>query len=227
MFLQKLRSPWGRILALICVGSFLSYALAANRRLLPSPADLLAQVQPIHCPPDATFHPPLAENQDLLNGDRPLSQLLPSGFNPQQVSILIEKQQQRFTLHLDRRPIKSYRVVFGEPSGDKRREGDRRTPEGMFQIRDKYPHELWSKFLWINYPNEQSWCKHRRSKQQGDIPWTSSIGGEVGIHGVPAGADDWIDRNLHWTLGCPSLKNRDVEEIYPVVSIGAIVEILP
>lgn len=209
------------------MGGLLGYGLAVRRGILPSPADGWVQAPPIHCPPDATFHLPLAKGNGDLNRDRLLSQLMPTGFDPEKVTILIEKSQGRLTLHLDRIPIKSYPVVFGTPSGDKRQEGDRRTPEGLFKIRDKYPHRQWSKFLWIDYPNDQSWCKHRRSKQRGEISAMSTIGGEVGIHGVPAGEDAWIDQQRHWTLGCPSLKNPHIDEIYAVTPIGAIVEILP
>lgn len=36
-------------------------------------------------------------------------------------------------------PIKSYSVVFGgSPRGDKFREGDQKTPEGVYRVRDRY-----------------------------------------------------------------------------------------
>lgn len=65
--------------------------------------------------------------------------------------------------------LKSYAVVFGDPLGDKRREGDRKTLEGILRIRDPYPHPDWSKFLGLDYPNAQSQCKCDRAKQQGEI----------------------------------------------------------
>lgn len=36
-----------------------------------------------------------------------------------------------------------------------------------------------------------------------------------------------IDKRQNWTLGCPSLKNKDVDELYEVVQRGTVVEILP
>lgn len=104
--------------------------------------------------------------------------------------------------------------------------GDRKTPEGTLKIQDKYPHPSWSKFLWLDYPNAQSQCKHNRAKQMGDILQQITIGGEIGIHGVPIGQDALIDERNNWTLGCPTLKTQDINELYDVVKIGTIVEIV-
>lgn len=171
----------------------------------------LGNSPPITCPVDPVFHrPPMA----MVNGERDLAELLPQGFDRSKTSILIEKSKYRLTLYYDQKPVKSYAVVFGDTLGDKRQEGDRKTPEGILRIRDLYPHPDWAKFLWLDYPNAQSRCKHDRAKQQGEIPHSSSIGGEVGIHGVPAGRDAWVTDRVNWTLGCPALKNGDVEELY-------------
>jgi murein L,D-transpeptidase YafK len=217
-------SPKLRIAIMAVIGVGLVYQVAINRRLIPGIGQLLAQSQPIVCPADATLHQPPA---NFLNADQKLAALLPTNFDRAKVSLLIEKSQHRLTVYSDQKPVKSYAVVFGSGSGDKRREGDRKTPEGILKIRDKYPHPSWSKFLWLNYPNAQSECKHARAKQRGEIPWQSTIGGEVGIHGVPIGQDALIDDRTNWTLGCPSLKTKDINEIYDVVQIGTVVEIVP
>ena len=177
-----------------------------------------------------TVTPPLHQPTDpktWLNRDRPLRELLPTAINSSQTSILIEKSKYRLTLYYNQQSIKSYPVVFGDPVGDKLREGDRKTPEGIFKLRDLYPHPEWSKFLWIDYPNATSRQKHCQARSQGTIPPNVGIGGEVGIHGVPAGRDAWIDQRVNWTLGCPALKNQDVDEIYAVVQVGTTVEIVP
>ena len=123
--------------------------------------------------------------------------------------------------------IKSYPVVFGgNPVEDKRREGDLCTPEGNFTLRNLYPHGKWRKFLWIDYPTAESWSKHNASKAAGEIPQDAGIGGEIGIHGVPEGRDHWIDEMEHWTLGCISLKNAHIDEIYAVCQKGTVVEIV-
>ncbi|WP_235526544.1 L,D-transpeptidase family protein [Nostoc piscinale] len=131
-------------------------------------------------------------------------------------------------MYYDLKPVKSYPVVFGSNSvGDKYGEGDKRTPEGILKVRDLYPHPQWSKFIWLDYPNGQSWRKHFQAKINGKLAWHIPIGGQVGIHGVPIGTDKMISDRYNWTLGCPSLKNQDVDELYQWVEKDTVVEILP
>ncbi|MEL6675381.1 MAG: L,D-transpeptidase [Bacteroidota bacterium] len=146
----------------------------------------------------------------------------------QQPHIWISKSQYRLELRLDTLLLARFPVVFGgNPVDDKLRQGDRCTPEGTFQLRDLYPHQKWSKFLWIDYPTEASWQKHRTAKAQGLIPEEADIGGEIGIHGVPEGYDYAIDQRQNWTLGCISLKNEDVDWLYQFAFKGMKVIISP
>jgi murein L,D-transpeptidase YafK len=216
--LPKLRAA---IIAIIGLG--LIYKLGTARGLIPSIDQLLALGKPIVCPADATIH---IAPSTVLNPKQPLAQLLPPDANRNSISILIEKSQHRLTVYYNQQPVKSYGVVFGNLNGDKQREGDRKTPEGILKIQDKYPHDSWSKFLWLDYPNAQSECKHNRAKQRGEIPPQSAIGGEVGIHGVPIGQDILITDRQNWTWGCPSLKTADINELYDFVQVGTVVEIV-
>jgi murein L,D-transpeptidase YafK len=145
-----------------------------------------------------------------------LKQLLP---NNSSINILIDKSDYKLSIYSSDTLVKEYDVVFGgDPVGDKHKEGDKRTPEGVFGMRDKYPHRNWSKFIWIDYPNEVSWRKFNKRKADGIIKNGETIGGEVGIHGVPEGMDHMIDDKRNWTLGCISMKNKDVNEIYPYIT---------
>ena len=175
-----------------------------------------------------TTLPPPAE-RNLLNYDKSIAEIISTPtIDKSQTSIAIEKSKYRLTLYYQRKAIKSYPVVFGKnPVGDKFREGDYKTPEGVFKIRDLYPHPQWSKFLWIDYPNKDSWKKHLQAKHKGKLDWNASIGGEIGIHGVPEGSDYLIDKGKNWTWGCISLKNQDVDELYNVAQVGTTIEIIP
>lgn len=142
------------------------------------------------------------------------------------LSILIDKSDYKLSVLARDKVIKEYPVVFGgNPVDDKLMEGDKRTPEGSFKVRDLYPHKKWSKFIWIDYPNDDSWKKHQQAKQEGSIPQNATVGGEIGIHGVPAGYDDAIDQKMNWTLGCISMKNKDVDEMYAQMYKGMTVKI--
>jgi murein L,D-transpeptidase YafK len=157
----------------------------------------------------------------------PLADLLrTSGIKTGFLDVLIEKSEYRLTLVHQNKKIKSYPAVFGfNPTDDKRIQGDGCTPEGIFRIRTKYPHREWSKFIWIDYPTADSRRKFQASMNRGEIPPDSRIGGDIGIHGVPKGADAVIARKQNWTLGCISLTRRDIDEIYPYITKDSRIEI--
>lgn len=142
------------------------------------------------------------------------------------LEILVDKSDYSLWLLIGKDTIKKYNVVFGgNPLDEKLRQGDGCTPEGTFKVRDLYPHKSWSKFIWIDYPNDDSRAKHNAAKIEGKIPADADIGGEIGIHGVPGGYDIMIDQRTNWTLGCISLKNSDVNEIYSLIKKGTKVTI--
>ncbi len=137
------------------------------------------------------------------------------------IVLLIDKSEYTLQFQVHGKTIKTYPVVFGgNPIDDKRMEGDNCTPEGNFTIRDLYPHAKWSKFIWVNYPTGESQKKYDASKLAGEIPFNATIGGEIGIHGVPNNMNAIIDNKTNWTKGCISLKNADVDEIFEFVEIG-------
>lgn len=142
------------------------------------------------------------------------------------LEIFIDKSDYTLWLLIGKDTIKKYNVVFGaNPVDDKLRQGDRCTPEGTFKVRDLYPHKSWSKFIWIDYPNEESRRKYNAAKREGRIQANAKIGGDVGIHGVPDGYDIMIEQRTNWTLGCISLMNKDIDEIYSLVKKGTKVVI--
>jgi len=138
------------------------------------------------------------------------------GTGPHDINLMIVKKDYKMYVYYRGKVVKTYPVVFGgNPIEDKRMEGDKCTPEGMFGIRAKYDHKKWNKFIWIDYPNEDSWTKHKQAKRSGLIPANASIGGEIGIHGVPKGKDKVVDQKYNWTLGCISMKNKHIDDLYP------------
>lgn len=150
------------------------------------------------------------------------------GIDRTTLEIQIDKSDRTLAITHKDTVIKTYRMVLGHnPVDDKRMEGDMSTPEGTFKVRDHYPHKRWSKFIWIDYPTEASWVKHNRSKEIGEIPEDATIGGEIGIHGVPEGSEYLIAEGVDWTAGCISLSNQDIDELYTVVSIGMGITIGP
>jgi murein L,D-transpeptidase YafK len=168
-----------------------------------------------------------AQEGNHNKSDFALSEIIESGhLDKSKISILIDKSDFKMYVKIGLQKLKEYPVVFGKNTvDDKLMQGDNCTPEGIFQMITKYPHKDWSKFIWINYPNGESWRKHNSAKRNGKIPGNAKIGGEVGIHGVPKGMDFLITTRYNWTLGCISMKNKDVDELYPYILKSTKIEI--
>jgi murein L,D-transpeptidase YafK len=121
----------------------------------------------------------------------------------------------------------TYPVVFGSKNlGDKMMEGDRRTPEGIYHIASKRPHEKWDKMMLIDFPTKSDIEKFNERKAKGLIPRNAKIGGGIAIHGTWPHDDLAVDLYQNWTNGCIALKNEDVDELYDLLPIGTPVQIV-
>lgn len=142
------------------------------------------------------------------------------------VSILIDKSDYELNVYDEKGWYATYPVVFGNNSlNDKKMEGDKNTPEGSFRIIAKRVHDKWCKFLTLDYPTAESREKFKKRKEKGEIPASAGIGGGIGIHGTWPHEGFVIDRYKNWTLGCISMKNEDVTEIYGFTASGTKVTI--
>jgi murein L,D-transpeptidase YafK len=142
------------------------------------------------------------------------------------ISIIIDKSDYELSVYDEKGWYATYPVVFGNNSlDDKKMEGDKLTPEGNFKIASKRVHEKWCRFLAIDYPTAESIQKFNERKQRGEIPSGARIGGSIGIHGTWPHEDFVIDKFKNWTLGCISMKNEDVTEIYAFTGAGTKVTI--
>ena len=142
------------------------------------------------------------------------------------VYIVIDKSDYELNVYDDKGWFATYPVVFGNNSlADKKMEGDRNTPEGSFHIISKKIHDKWDRFIAIDYPTKESYEKFRERKLRGEIPANARIGGGVGIHGTWPHDDYIIDRYKNWTMGCISMKNTDVEDLYSYLPVGTRVTI--
>ncbi len=144
------------------------------------------------------------------------------------VSIVIDKSDYELSVYDDKGWYATYPVVFGNNSlADKKMQGDKNTPEGVFHITAKRVHEKWCRYLSLDYPTKESYEKFNQRKQRGEIPANAGIGGGIGIHGTWPHEDFVIDRYKNWTLGCISMKNDDVTDIYQFSNPGTKVTIRP
>jgi murein L,D-transpeptidase YafK len=163
-----------------------------------------------------------------------------------EVRLVIWKSQYTLTLYKGDMPVKTYRAVFGKgfSGGDKRKVGDKRTPEGNFYICTMNHSKRFYKFMGLSYPGvaharqglqsglitEAEFHRIRKAtEERRQPPWNTNLGGAVGIHGRMLDSATAPKRyaGMNWTDGCIAMENPDVDEIFSVVSIGTPVTILP
>jgi murein L,D-transpeptidase YafK len=163
-----------------------------------------------------------------------------------ELRLVIWKSQYTVTLYKGETPVKTYRAVFGlgHGDGDKRMEGDKRTPEGDFYVCTMNHSKRFYKFIGLSYPGLQhaeyglqtkvispgEYTKIKKAiDERQPPPWETRLGGAVGIHGRTLNGDAAPQQFLrvNWTDGCIALDNSDVDEIYSVVTLGTPVTILP
>ena len=136
--------------------------------------------------------------------------------------ILIEKKDRRLTLLSRGEVIKTYKIALGgNPVGPKERQGDNKTPEGIYFIDSRNGNSGYHLALHISYPNEQD---RMRAKTLGACP-----GGDIMIHGIKNGYSQVgaTHAEKDWTEGCIAVTNQEMEEIYKLVPNGTLVEITP
>lgn len=136
--------------------------------------------------------------------------------------IIIEKHKRSMTVYHQQKPLKTYRVALGfSPIGPKVAAKDGKTPEGIYRITHKNAQSKFHLSLKISYPSSTDL---NNAKAIGLHP-----GGEIMIHGLSNGFS-WLGQRhvlRDWTLGCIAVSNEEIEELYPFVNVGTIVEIKP
>lgn len=158
-----------------------------------------------------TFSPLHFSAKRIGNGDGPIGIIY----------IVIDKNKYELSVFDDKGWYATYPVVFGNNNlGDKKMQGDKKTPEGTFRIVDKRFHKNWDRFLALDYPNKESWEKFNQRKVRGEIPLSAQIGGGIGIHGTWPHEDFVVDKYKNWTQGCISMKRSDVEDLYNYTPVG-------
>lgn len=136
--------------------------------------------------------------------------------------IVVEKSKRTMTVYHQHEVLRTYKVALGfSPIGHKEQEGDGKTPEGSYRIVAKNPNSQFHLSLKISYPSKQD-KKHAQKMR-------FKPGGDIFIHGL-SDAWHWLGERhamRDWTLGCIAVTNEQIEEIYPYIDIGTVVEIKP
>jgi murein L,D-transpeptidase YafK len=141
-------------------------------------------------------------------------------FEPKVDRVVLVKTKHKLLLLSGDHVVKSYRVALGRGGlAPKQRQGDGRTPEGLYRIDYRNPASKFHLALHISYPQT---ADKQRAQRLGVSP-----GGDIMIHGLPP-EYSWVGskhRLSDWTEGCIAVTDSEIEEIWELVPDGTPVEV--
>jgi murein L,D-transpeptidase YafK len=136
--------------------------------------------------------------------------------------VVVLKREHTLQLLDHGKVVKTYKVALGgDPVGPKTRQGDHKTPEGVYVLDRRNVHSQFYKSIHISYPNERDRAEARHNGV--------SPGGDVFVHGLPK-AYAWVGashRLKDWADGCVAVTNEELDEIWKAVADGTPIEIRP
>jgi len=136
--------------------------------------------------------------------------------------IIVHKKEHTMELMHAGTVIKSYKIALGRnPVGPKQREGDFRTPEGVYVIDRRNAKSEYHRSL--HFPIQM------RMTARELVNSTFPRAGDVMIHGLPNGYGylGAAHRRRDWTYGCIAVTDEEIDEIWSLVDNGTPIEILP
>lgn len=160
--------------------------------------------------------------------------------------ILVHQESYKMRLYQKGQLQGEYEVSFGQGKGQKRIQGDNKTPMGMYFVIQKHRGEFGGSYgeyygghwIKINYPNKYDAVRGRgeriiSSQQEAGISarWENraptaqdtGLGGGIGFHGWIKEWDDAGPRHLSW--GCVVMHTSDISRLYEQIPNGAMVVI--
>ena len=136
--------------------------------------------------------------------------------------VLVLKSERTLELLDHGKVLKKYKVALGgAPVGKKEKQGDHKTPEGLYTLDRRNERSQFYRSLHISYPNSED---REHARKSGATP-----GGDIMLHGLPNGYG-WIGarhRLRDWTDGCIAVTNEEIDEIWRAVADGTPIEIRP
>lgn len=136
--------------------------------------------------------------------------------------VVIEKALRKLHLMRNGKAFRTFKIALGlRPVGDKKKEGDFKTPEGRYYLGGRNQNSDFFLSIHVSYPNQ---ADVREASQSGDDP-----GGSIMIHGqpnVPKGSEAYY-RTQDWTNGCIAVSNSDMIDIWLMTGENTPIEIRP
>lgn len=150
-------------------------------------------------------------------------------------AIVVKKAQRILELWDGDTLVASYPVGLGwEPVGDKKKEGDGRTPEGKYYVCTRNDKSKFYLSLGLSYPNADDAKEAldnglidrgtyeeivRAIENKSCPPWNTPMGGEIMIHGNGS--------HMDWTAGCIAVDNNVMDILWRCCPLRTPVTIEP
>ena len=151
-------------------------------------------------------------------GDSSKSSKLKGYSGPPVTQVVVKKGERKLYLISGKTVIKSYEIDLGrQPVGDKKYEGDGRTPEGLYFVDRLNPNSRYHLSVGISYPSAQDVAE---AAMLGLRP-----GGDIFIHGL--GPEGRALNKADWTAGCIAVTDEEIEEIFAMLRPGVPIFINP
>jgi len=131
--------------------------------------------------------------------------------------------------------VNNFRVGLGfNPVGDKKQQGDGRTPEGTFYVSRVNPASKYYKAFVLSYPDKQvaddgyaAGLISAATRSQiyaaqsscGEPPSNTALGGMVEVHGKGGSSD--------WTAGCVAIEDVEMDYLWARIGKRDTVVVLP
>ncbi len=164
----------------------------------------------------------------------------------EQTLVLVDQSRYKMRLYRDGRMQGEYDISLGQSKGQKREQGDSKTPKGMYFVLHKYRGKFGGAYgayygghwIKINYPNRYDAARGRAegvitAQQEAAIAakWerraptleNTRLGGGIGFHGW---AQEWPNdgpRHLSW--GCVVMHLYDIGKVFDRIPPRAMVVI--
>jgi len=136
--------------------------------------------------------------------------------------VVIEKATRQLHLMQQGKIFRTFKIALGiAPVGDKKKEGDFRTPEGSYVLDARNPDSDFFLSIRVSYPDR---IDRREAAAQGVDP-----GGAIMIHGQPnePKRSETYYRTQDWTNGCIAVSNSDMIDIWLMTGENTPIEINP
>lgn len=136
--------------------------------------------------------------------------------------VVIEKADRKLHLLQDGEIFRTFAIALGiRPVGDKKQEGDFKTPEGEYRLDVRNENSDFFLSIHVSYPSKTDL---REAINLGVEP-----GGSIMIHGQPNKPvhSETYYQTQDWTNGCIAVSNSDMIDIWLMTGDNTPIEIRP